>query len=109
MKCTDIIGCIMANIFEQIDNKMMGKKLEKAMEMFKTQSPDELKAHLENVDKNELIKKLGELDKEKVKSMNIDTEKIKNSLNNADMEKIKAVAGKDADKVMAKLKELLGG
>ena len=41
--------------------------------------------------------------------MNIDTEKLKKSLSGADLEKIRAVAGKDADVVMMKLKELLGG
>ncbi len=99
----------MGNIFEQIDNKLLSMKLEQAIEMLKTKSPEEIKGRLAKVDRAELMKKIGELDKNKIRSMNIDTNKIKQSITDADVEKIKAVAGKDSDAVIAKMKELLGG
>ncbi|MBO5417502.1 MAG: hypothetical protein J6A50_02715 [Clostridia bacterium] len=99
----------MANIFGQIDNKILSMKIDQALEMLRTKSPEELKGKVSKVDRNELMRKLSELDAKKIKEMNIDTEKLKKSLSGADLEKIRAVAGKDADVVMMKLKELLGG
>ena len=99
----------MANIFGQIDNKILAMKIDQALEMLRTKSPEELKGKASKVDRNELMRKLSELDAKKIKEMNIDTEKLKKSLSGADLEKIRAVAGKDADVVMMKLKELLGG
>jgi hypothetical protein len=85
------------------------KKIDQALEMLRTKSPEELKGKVSKVDRNELMRKLSELDAKKIKEMNIDTERLKKSLSGADLEKIRAVAGKDADVVMMKLKELLGG
>lgn len=99
----------MAKLFEQIDNKILAMKIDQAMEMLKTRSPAELQSRVGRMDRNELLKKLSELDREKVKEMKIDTEKIRRNLTAADREKIRAVAGKDADLVLAKLNELLGG
>lgn len=99
----------MAKLFEQIDNKILAMKIDQAMEMLKTRSPAELQSRVGRMDRNELLKKLSELDREKVKEMKIDTEKIRRNLTAEDREKIRAVAGKDADLVLAKLNELLGG
>ena len=99
----------MAKLFEQIDNKILAMKIDQAMEMLKTRSPAELQSRVGRMDRNALLKKLSELDREKVKEMKIDTEKIRRNLTAADREKIRAVAGKDADLVLAKLNELLGG
>ena len=91
----------MAKLFEQIDNKILAMKIDQAMEMLKTRSPAELQSRVGRMDRNELLKKLSELDREKVKEMKIDTEKIRRNLTAEDREKIRAVAGKDADLVLA--------
>ena len=98
----------MAKLFEQVDNKILAVKIDQAMEMLKTKSPAELQSKVQKIDRGELMKKLSELDRAKIKEMKIDTDKIKKNLSPADIEKIKAVAGKDSDKVLAKLNELLG-
>lgn len=99
----------MAKLFEQVDNKILAMKIDQALDMLKTKSPAELQNKVGKMDRDELMKKLAELDRNKIKDMKIDTDKIKRSLTAQDIAKIKAVAGKDADTVMAKLKELLGG
>ena len=99
----------MPNLFDQIDKKIMNVKVNQAMDMLKTKSPEEIKQKLGNTNREELMKQLNEIDVNKIKEMKIDTEKIKRNLTPADIEKIKAVAGKDSDIVMKKLNELLYG
>ena len=65
-----------------------------------------LSKQLEKVNREELRKKIDELDAEKIKEMKLDVEEIKKKLTPADMEKIKKLAGKDADLIMKKINEL---
>ena len=60
----------MANIFGQIDNKILSMKIDQALEMLRTKSPEELKGKVSKVDRNELMRKLSELDAKKIKEMN---------------------------------------
>ncbi len=97
----------MANLFERIDNRIMAAKIEQGMDMLKNKSTEELAQKIAKMDRNEVLKKLDEIDAKKVKEMNLDIEKIKSKITPQDLEKIKQLAGKDADKIMGKINELL--
>ena len=96
----------MANLFKNIENKVTANKIEQGVDMLKNTPVDELSKQMEKVNREDVLKKINELDAEKIKEMKIDVQAIKNKLTPADMEKIKKLAGKDADIVMKKINEL---
>ncbi len=97
----------MPNLFEKIDNKILAAKIEQGMAMLKNQSPEELSKRVSKVDKDEVMKKLDEIDTNKIKEMNIDLNKIKSQLTQADIEKVRKVAGKDGEQIVNKVMQIL--
>ncbi len=97
---------VMANIFDRIENRITGVRIEQGIEKLKSTPVEQLSKELEKVNRAELLKKINELDTKKIKDMKIDPEAIKKRLTPSDIEKIKKLAGKDADTVMRKLDEL---
>lgn len=98
----------MGKFFEKIDQKIMAAKVEQGLDMLKNKPDSELSRKLEGVNREELLKKMNEIDSAKLKQMNINVQDIKAKLTPADMEKIRRIAGKDGDAVMKKINELLG-
>ncbi|MBR5501350.1 MAG: membrane trafficking protein [Clostridia bacterium] len=98
----------MGKMFEKIDQKIMEKKLEQGLDMLKNKPEGELSKKLAGVNREELLRKMNEIDPSKLKQMNINIEEIKQKITSADLEKIKRLAGKDSDAVMRKINELLG-
>ena len=98
----------MGKMLNKIDQKIMEKKLEQGLEMLKNKPESELSKKLANVNREDLLRKMEEIDHNKLKQMNINVEEIKQKISAADLEKIKRLAGKDGDKVMQKINELFG-
>lgn len=98
----------MGNMFEKIDQKIMAAKLEQGLDMLKNKSDSEINRKLANVNREELLRKINEIDPQKLKKMNINVNEINQKLTPADMERIRRLAGKDGDAVMNKINELLG-
>ena len=97
------------DLWGALDNKVSKAKLEQALNMLKNKSPEELSKKIGEKDRSEILSKLDEFDKKKLAEMNIDIDKIKKQITPADLEKVKQIAGKDADIVMKKINELMGG
>ncbi len=98
----------MGKMFDKIDQKIMEKKLEQGLDMLKNKPEGEISKKLAGINRDELLRKMDEIDKTKLKQMNINVEEIKQKITPADLEKIKRLAGKDSDAVMKKINELLG-
>lgn len=98
----------MGKMFDKIDQKIMEKKVEQGLDMLKNKPEAELSKKLANVNREELLRKMEEIDPSKLKQMNIDVEEIKRKLTQADLDKIRRLAGKDGDAIMKKINGLLG-
>lgn len=93
-------------MFNKIEGKITNAKIEKGVEKLKKTSVDDLARQLENIDREELRKKISELDTKKIKDLNINIEAIKRKLSQDDIDKIKKLAGNDKELIMKKLDEL---
>lgn len=90
-----------------IQGQITKKKIEKGLEMLKNESPTELKKRLQNVDINEVLEKMNEYDKKRLKELGIDVAEYRNKVSEADMQKIYQVLGRDGDLVIRKLRDIL--
>ena len=97
----------MGKMFEKIDQKIIAAKIEQGLEMLKNKPEGELNQKLSGVNREELLRKMNEIDTDKLKKMNINVAEIKKKITAADIEKIKRLAGKDGDIVVQKINELL--
>lgn len=97
----------MANIKRSIDNKIMANKIEYGINELKNKSTQELAQKLSKINKDELMKKLKELDSEKIREMNIDINSIRQKISQQDLEKIKILAGNNQGEIMSKINEIL--
>ncbi len=97
----------MSNIKKSIDNKIMANKIEYGLNELKNKSTQELAQKLSKVNREELLKKINDLDTEKIREMNIDLESIRKNLSPQDIEKIKVLAGNNQTQIMSKINEIL--
>lgn len=97
----------MGKMFDKIDQKIMSAKIEQGLEMLKNKPEAELSQKISNVNREELLRKMNEIDTEKIKKMNINIAEIKKKITASDIEKIKRIAGKDGDAVVKKINEIL--
>ena len=92
-----------------IEGKVTKAKLDQAINMLKTKSPEELSKKFNDKNRKEILSKLDEIDGKKLAEMNIDPQAVMSRLTTEDLEKVRKIAGKDADVLMKKVKEILGG
>lgn len=92
-----------------IEGKVTKAKLDQAINMLKNKSPEELSKKFNEKNRKEILSKLDEIDGKKLAEMNIDPQAVMSRLTPADLEKVRKIAGKDADVLMKKVKEILGG
>ena len=92
-----------------IESKITKAKLDQAINMLKTKSAEELAGKFDEKSRKELLSKLDDIDSKKLAEMKIDPMEILGKLTAKDIEKVKAIAGKDQDAIMKKLKEITGG
>ena len=92
-----------------IEGKVTKAKLAQAISMLKTKSPEELSKKFNEKNRKEILSKLDEIDGKKLAEMNIDPQAVMSRLTPEDLEKVRKIAGKDADVLMKKVKEILSG
>ncbi|NLK69294.1 MAG: hypothetical protein GX283_09040 [Clostridiaceae bacterium] len=97
----------MSDFSNYIQGQITKKKIEKGIDMFRNESTADLKRKLRNVNIDETMKKLDEYDKDTFKELGININEYKNQITEADIQKIKQVLGKDSDKIIRKIRDIL--
>ncbi|NLX75917.1 MAG: hypothetical protein GXZ01_00835 [Clostridiaceae bacterium] len=97
----------MSDISNYLHGQITRKKIEKGLEMLRNESPQELKKRLQNVNIDEAMRKLDEYDKKRLRELGINVSEYRNRITEADIQKIYQVLGRDGDKVIRKIREIL--
>ena len=97
----------MSDISNYLHGQITRKKIEKGLEMLRNESPQELKKRLQNVNIDEAMRKLDEYDKKRLRELGINVSEYRNRIAEADIQKIYQVLGRDGDKVIRKIREIL--
>jgi Mg/Co/Ni transporter MgtE len=97
----------MSDISNFIQGQITRKKIEKGLEMLHNESPAELKKKLQNVDINEIMQKMDEYDKKRLQELGINVNELKSRVSESDILKIQQVLGRDAERVIRKLRNML--
>jgi translation elongation factor EF-Ts len=95
------------NMFDKFGGNIQKKKIEKALEMLRTESPQELRKKLGQFDTNEIMEKINEFDVKKLNQMGISMDDIKNTLTDKDYEKAAQILGPDGAAIIKKIKAML--
>lgn len=96
-----------SEMLDKIDDKVLQKKLNKAVEMLKTGNPEDLAKKMKKVDSEELLKEFDEFDETKIKDLNIDLQDLQEKVSDADLQKLSDLIGKNGDEVVRRIKSLL--
>ena len=64
------------NMFDKIGGNIQKKKLEKALEMLRSEDPAEIKKRLGQIDTDEILEKINEFDPNKLSQMGISLDEI---------------------------------
>lgn len=95
------------NMFDKLGGSIQKKKLEKALEMFHNESPQELRKKLGQIDTREILEKIDEYDPNKLSQMGININELKSRITDKDFEKLIQILGPDGAVIARKLKSLL--
>lgn len=95
------------NMFDKLGGQLQKKKLEKAIEMFKNENPQELRKKLGQMDTSEILEKMDEYDPNKLRQMGINIDELKSKVTDKDFEKLVQILGPDGAVIAKKLKALL--
>jgi len=94
-------------LFDRIDGRIARKKLEKALEMLRTESPQELRRKLGNIDRNEILAKMEEYTPARLKQMGISIDELKGTITERDLQKLIQVLGPDGAVIAQRLRQML--
>lgn len=97
----------MSDFSNYLQGQITRKKIEKGIEMLRNESPQELRRKLQNVNIDEALKKLDEYDKNRLRELGINVSEYRNRITEADIQKIHQVLGRDGEKVIRKLRDIL--
>ncbi|MGI6084552.1 MAG: membrane trafficking protein [Acetivibrionales bacterium] len=95
------------NMFDKMGGNIQKKKLEKALEMLRSEDPNEIRKRLGHIDTNEILEKINEFDPNKLSQMGISLDEIKSKITEKDFEKLIKVLGPDGAVIAQRLKSLL--
>lgn len=95
------------SLFDRIDGRIARKKLEKALEMFRNESPQELRRKLGNIDMDEILAKMNEYNPARLKQMGISIEELKGTITERDLQKIIQVLGPDGAVIVQRIRQML--
>lgn len=95
------------NMFDKLGGNIQKKKIEKAIEMLRNESPQELRRKLGSFDTNELLEKIDEFDMRKLGQMGISVDDLKGALTERDYEKAAQVLGPEGAAIIKKIKAML--
>ena len=94
-------------MFDKIDGRIARKKLEKVLEMLRTESPQELRKRLGNIDRDEILAKMEEYNPARLRQMGISIDELKGSITERDLQKLIQVLGPDGAVIAQRIKQLL--
>ena len=97
----------MSDFTNYLHGQITRKKIEKGIEMLRNESAAELRRKLQNVNIDEALRKLDEYDKNRLWELGINVSEYRNRITEADIQKIYQVLGRDGEKVIRRLRELL--
>jgi len=97
----------MSDFTNYLHGQITRKKIEKGIEMLRNESAAELRRKLQNVNIDEALRKLDEYDKNRLRELGINVSEYRNRITEADIQKIYQVLGRDGEKVIRRLRELL--
>jgi Mg/Co/Ni transporter MgtE len=97
----------MSDLSNFIQGQITRKKIEKGLEMLHNESPTELKKKLQNVDMNEILQKMDEYDKNRLQELGINISELKGRVSESDIQKIQQVLGRDSERLIHKLRNML--
>lgn len=95
------------NMFERLGGNIQKKKLEKALEMLRSENPQELRKKLGQMDTQEILQKIDEFDPKKLNQMGISLDEIRSRVTEKDFEKLIQVLGPDGAIIAQRLRSLL--
>ena len=95
------------NMFDRLGGTIQKKKLEKALEMFHNESPQELRRRVGKIDTNEILEKLDEYNPQKLRQMGINIDELRGKITEKDFEKLIQILGRDGAVIAQKIKSLL--
>ena len=67
----------------------------------------ELAKKINKIDKEELLKKMSELDESKLKDLKINKDEIKQNVSSEDLDKLASLIGDQGDEVIKKIKDII--
>jgi hypothetical protein len=97
----------LSDLFSRMDDAVTKIKINNALEMLKNGDSEELARKLRRMDMDEMLEKLNDFDKSKLKNMKIDTEELKEKISGQDLEKLKTMLGNRGDEIVNKIMDLL--
>lgn len=97
----------MSDFSNYLHGQITKRKIEKGIEMLRNESAPELRRKIQNVNVDEALRKLDEYDKGRLQELGINVNEFKNRITESDIQKIHHVLGRDGDKVIRKLRDIL--
>lgn len=97
----------MSDFSNYLQGQITRRKIEKGIEMLRNESPAELRRKLQNINIDEALRKLDEYDKKRLKELGINVSEYRNKITEADIQKIYQVLGRDGEKIVRKLRDIL--
>ncbi|NLG88271.1 MAG: V-type ATPase 116kDa subunit family protein [Clostridiaceae bacterium] len=97
----------MTDFSNYLQGQITKKKIEKGLEILHRESPAELRRRIQNVDINEVLAKLNEYDKNRLRELGINVAELKDRVSESDIQKIRQVLGRDGDLIIKKIRNLL--
>lgn len=95
------------SLFDRIDGRIAKKKLEKALEMLRTESPQELRRRIGNTDRDEILAKMNEYTPARLKQMGINIDELKGTITERDLQKLIQVLGPDGTIIAQRIRQML--
>lgn len=97
----------MSDFSSYIQGQITKKKIEKGLDMLRSESPAELRRKLQNIDIDEIMQKMDEYDKRRLQELGINVSEFRSRVSEADIQKIHQVLGRDGEVVIRKLRNML--
>lgn len=96
-----------SELFGKMDEKMLQKKINTAIDMLQNGDIDDLAKKLNKIDKDELMQKINEFDESKLEKLNIDKDEIREKIKDTDLKNLSQLLGDQGDEIVCKLKSFL--
>jgi hypothetical protein len=96
-----------SELFGKMDEKMLQKKINTAIDMLQNGNVDDLARKLDKIDRDELLQKINEFDESKLEKLNINKSEIRQKINDTDLNNLAQLLGDRGDEIVGKLKSFL--